>query len=261
VSGATKIHPMAQIDPGATIGAGTSAGPFSVIGAGVTLGPDCTIHPHAVIAGAATLGARNVVYPFACLGMDPQDLKYRGEPTRLEIGDDNIFREGVTVHRGTAGGGGVTRVGSGNLLMAGTHIAHDCQVADRIVFANAATLAGHVAVENGATVGAFSGVHQFCRVGRHAYIGGYSVITQDALPYMLTVGNRARSYGVNVIGLERRGFSQEAIQGLKRAYRILFRSRLTLEAAFARLDEEMSDLEDVAYLAAFIRGSQRGVIR
>ena len=261
MSAETLLHPTAQIDPQARLGSGTRAGAFSVVGAGATLGPDCLIHPHAVIAPGAALGARNVIYPFACLGMDPQDLKYRGEPTHLVIGDDNSFREGVTVHRGTAGGGGVTRIGSGNLLMAGSHIAHDCQVGSRIVFANAATLAGHVTVEDGATVGAFSGVHQFCRVGRYAYIGGYSVITQDALPYMLTVGNRARSYGVNVIGLERRGFSPEAVQALKRAYRILFRSRLSLEAAMARLEEEMPGQEDVSYLADFIRGSQRGVIR
>ena len=261
MSDGATIHPGAQVDPGAVLGARTTIGPFSVIGPEVTLGPDCVVGPHVVIGGPAVLGARNRFYPFACVGMDPQDLKYAGERTSLEIGDDNSFREGVTVHRGTAGGGGVTRIGSHNLLMAQTHVAHDCQVGSHVIFANAATLAGHVTVEDGATIGAFSGVHQFCRVGAHAYIGGYSVITQDALPYVLTVGNRARSFGVNVIGLERKKFSPEAIQALKQAYRILFRSRLTQQEALGRLDRELAGQPDVARLIAFIRQSTRGVIR
>ena len=261
MSDGATIHPGAQVDPGAVLGARTTIGPFSVIGPEVTLGPDCVVGPHVVIGGPAVLGARNRFYPFACVGMDPQDLKYAGERTSLEIGDDNSFREGVTVHRGTAGGGGVTRIGSHNLLMAQTHVAHDCQVGSHVIFANAATLAGHVTVEDGATIGAFSGVHQFCRVGAHAYIGGYSVLTQDALPYVLTVGNRARSFGVNVIGLERKKFSLEAIQALKQAYRILFRSRLTQQEALGRLDRELAGQPDVARLIAFIRQSTRGVIR
>jgi UDP-N-acetylglucosamine acyltransferase len=255
------IHPSAVVDPSARLGPGTTVGPYGVIGPEVSLGPGCDVGPHVVIRGPSTIGARCRFFPFACIGEDPQDLKYGGERTTLEIGDDNVFRESVTVHRGTAGGGGVTCIGSGNLLMAGTHVAHDCQVGSRVIFANAATLAGHVTVEDGATIGAFSGVHQFCRVGRHAYIGGYSVITQDALPYVLTVGNRARSFGINVIGLERKGFAPEAIEALKRAYRILFRSRLTLKAGLARLDRELGGCEEVRLLAAFIRGSTRGVIR
>jgi UDP-N-acetylglucosamine acyltransferase len=261
VSARASVHPTAQIDPGARLGDGTTVGAFSVIGADVTVGPGCEIGPHAVVEGPTVMGARCRVFPFACIGMAPQDLKYRGERTTIEIGDDNVFREGVTVHRGTVGGGGVTRIGSGNLLMAQTHVAHDCQVGSQVIFANAATLAGHVVVEDGATIGAFSGVHQFCRVGGHAYIGGYSVITQDALPFVLTVGNRAKSFGINVIGLERKRFAPEAIQALRQAYRILFRSRLTLQEALDRLQTEFPSQPEVGRLAAFIRGSRRGVIR
>jgi UDP-N-acetylglucosamine acyltransferase len=261
VSPRTGLHPTAQVDPGARLGDGTTVGAFSVIGAEVIVGPGCEIGPHAVVEGPTVMGARCRVFPFACIGMAPQDLKYRGEKTTIEIGDDNVFREGVTVHRGTVGGGGVTRIGSGNLLMAQTHVAHDCQVGSQVIFANAATLAGHVVVEDGATIGAFSGVHQFCRVGAHAYIGGYSVITQDALPFVLTVGNRAKSFGINVIGLERKQFAPEAIQALRQAYRILFRSRLILHEALDRLQAEFPSQPEVGRLAAFIRGSSRGVIR
>jgi UDP-N-acetylglucosamine acyltransferase len=261
VSSPASLHPTAQVDPGARLGEGTTVGAFSVIGTDVIIGPGCEIGPHAVVEGPTVMGARCRVFPFACIGMAPQDLKYRGERTTIEIGDDNVFREGVTVHRGTVGGGGVTRIGSGNLLMAQTHVAHDCQVGSQIIFANAATLAGHVVVEDGATIGAFSGVHQFCRVGGHAYIGGYSVITQDALPYVLTVGNRAKSFGINVIGLERKHFTPEAIQALRQAYRILFRSRLNLQEALDRLQTEFPSQPEVGRLAAFIRGSHRGVIR
>ncbi len=255
------VHPTADIDPSAKIGKNLQIGAYSIVGAEVTLGDDCVLMPHSVVQGPSTLGAGNRIFPFACLGMEPQDLKYAGERTTLEIGDGNTFREGVTVHRGTAGGGGITRIGSGDLLMAGTHIAHDCQVGSNVIFANAATLAGHVTVEDGATIGAFSGVHQFCRIGRQAYIGGYSVITQDALPYVLTVGNRAKSYGINVIGLERKDFPAESIRDLKHAYRILFRSHLALEEALARLQNEIPDGSEVRHLISFIRKSQRGVIR
>jgi UDP-N-acetylglucosamine acyltransferase len=261
VSARLILHPTAQVDPAARLGDGTSVAAFSVIGADVSLGPGCEVGPQAVIEGPTVMGARCKVFPFACIGMAPQDLKYRGERTTIEIGDDNIFREGVTVHRGTQGGGGVTRIGSGNLLMAQTHIAHDCQVGSGVIFANAATLAGHVVVEDNATIGAFSGVHQFCRVGEHAYIGGYSVITQDALPFVLTVGNRAKSFGINVVGLERKNFPPDSIQALRQAYRILFRSKLNLDQALDRLQNELAGQKEVARMAAFIRGSKRGVIR
>jgi UDP-N-acetylglucosamine acyltransferase len=208
------------------------------------------------------MGSGNRIFPFACLGMEPQDLKYGGEPTTLVVGDRNTFREGVTVHRGTAGGGGETRIGSDNLLMAGTHVAHDCRVGDRVIFANAATLAGHVTVEDGATIGAFSGVHQFCRIGRHAYIGGYSVITQDAPPFVLTVGQReVKTYGINVIGLERKSFDPEAIQALRRAYRTLFRTRLGLEEAARQVRGELGTRPEVIELLEFMTASKRGVIR
>jgi UDP-N-acetylglucosamine acyltransferase len=261
VSQRVAIHPTAQVDPGARLGDGTTVGAFSVIGADVVIGEGSQVGPQSVVEGPTILGARCRVFPFACIGMEPQDLKYRGERTTLEIGDDNIFREGVTVHRGTVGGGGTTRLGSGNLLMAQTHVAHDCRVGSGVIFANAATLAGHVTVEDGATIGAFSGVHQFCRVGEHAYIGGYSVITQDALPFALTVGNRARSYGINVIGLERKKFPEETIQALKQAYRVLFRSKLALQAGIERLEQDFPGQPEVGRLIGFIRSSQRGVIR
>ncbi|MGH9796743.1 MAG: acyl-ACP--UDP-N-acetylglucosamine O-acyltransferase [Candidatus Polarisedimenticolia bacterium] len=261
MSGPSRIHPTAVVDPGARLGEGTVVGPFSVIGERVILGAECIVGPHAVIEGPSVLGARCRVFPFAAIGLPPQDLKFRGEETTLEVGDDNVFREGVTVHRGTAGGGGVTRIGSHNLLMAQTHVAHDCRVGNHVIFANAATLAGHVTVEDAATVGAFSGVHQFCRVGRHAYIGGYSVLTQDALPYVLTVGNRAKSFGINVIGLERRQVPATTIAALKQAYRVLFRSRLAQPEALARLEAELGSVEEVRILADFVRTSERGVIR
>jgi UDP-N-acetylglucosamine acyltransferase len=254
------VHPTAVVDPGAVVGPGTAIGPYAVIEPDVRLGEGCVIQAHAVVRGPAVLGSGNRVFPFACLGSEPQDLKYRGERTTLVIGDRNIFREGVTVHRGTAGGGGETRLGSDNLLMAGTHVAHDCRVGDHVIFANAATLAGHVTVEDGATIGAFSGVHQFCRVGRHAYIGGYSVLTQDAPPYVLTVGNRAKTYGINVVGLERKAFPPETIQALKRAYRLLFRAHLSLEEALARIRADLASVPEVLILADFVAGSARGVI-
>lgn len=262
MSDPVQIHPSAQVDPQAVLGPGTRVDAFAVVGADVRIGPGCRLHAHSVVEGPTTLGAANRVFPFACLGMEPQDLKYAGERTTLVVGDRNVFRENVTVHRGTSGGGGETRIGSDNLLMAGTHVAHDCRVGDRIIFANGATLAGHVTVGDGATIGAFSGVHQFCRIGRHAYIGGYTVVTQDAPPFVLTVGNRdATTHGVNVIGLERKRFPAEAIQALRAAYRTLFRAGLTLEEAMRRVRAEMGTQADVMELVEFMAASKRGVIR
>ncbi|HYV17811.1 MAG TPA: acyl-ACP--UDP-N-acetylglucosamine O-acyltransferase [Verrucomicrobiae bacterium] len=261
MSSSARVHPTSQVDPGAVLAADVVVGPFCVVGAGVRIGAGTVLHAHVVVEGPATIGEQNRLFPFACVGMEPQDLKFKGEPTTLEIGDRNMFRESVTVHRGTVGGGGVTRLGSDNLLMAGTHVAHDCHVGSHVIFANAATLAGHVTVEDGATIGAFSGVHQFCRVGRQAYIGGYSVLTQDAAPYVLTVGNRARAYGINVIGLERKGVPAPTIQALKQAYRLLFRAHLSQEEALQRVRSEIGGIEEVRLLADFIAGSERGVIR
>lgn len=257
----TGIHPTAVIAPGAVLADEVTVGPYALVGEGVTLGAGCSVGAHAVLQGPTTIGTECVVHPFASIGTAPQDLKYRGEPTRLEIGDRNTFREFVTINRGTGGGGGVTTIGSGNYFMAYAHVAHDCHVGSGTIFANAATLAGHVTVEDGATVGAFSGVHQFCRIGRHAFIGGYSVVTQDALPYVKTVGNRATTYGVNTIGLERKGFSAEAIQALKKAYRYLRQSSLNTGQALERIETELSEWEECRVLVAFIRSSERGIVK
>jgi UDP-N-acetylglucosamine acyltransferase len=251
-----EIHPTAVVHPGASLGEGCRVGPFSLVGEGVRLGPNCEIVSHAVIQGDTEVGERCRFFPFCSVGMEPQDLKFKGERTRVAIGDRNTFREFTTIHAGTSGGGGITRIGHRNFFMAYAHVAHDCQVGSDTIFANAATLAGHVIVEDFSVIGAFSGVHQFCRVGAHAYIGGYSVITQDALPYVLTVGNRARAYGINLIGLKRRSFSPEAMEGLRKAYRLLFHSKLTTTRALARIDKELGGIPEVSYLASFIRSSE-----
>lgn len=256
-----EAHPTAVVAPEARVGEGAWIGPYCVIGAGVRLGARCRLRSHVVIDGDTEVGEDCHFFPFVSVGLPPQDLKYRGESTRVRIGRENVFREGITVHAGTAGGGGVTRIGDQNLFMAYAHVAHDCQVGNGTIFANAATLAGHVKVEDFAAIGAFSGVHQFCRIGTHAYIGGYSVVTQDALPYVLTVGNRARAYGVNVIGLKRKHFREETVESLRRAYRILFHSKLNTTRALARIEGELGDIPEVAYLASFIRSSQRGIVK
>ena len=257
----TEIHASAVIDPAAELGEGVTVGPYCVIGADVRVGPRTRLLSHVVLEGPLTIGADNVIGPLTSLGSQPQDLKYGGEPTSVEIGDRNRIREHVTINRGTVGGGGVTRVGSDNLLMVHTHIGHDSQVGNDIVMANAATLAGHVIVEDRANVGAYSGVHQFCRVGREAFIGGYSVVTQDALPWVTTVGNRAKSYGVNVVGLKRREYDAERIRRIKDAYRTLFRSKMTQEEALTALAERYGDDADVDYFCSFVRDSERGVCR
>ncbi|HEV8336740.1 MAG TPA: acyl-ACP--UDP-N-acetylglucosamine O-acyltransferase [Candidatus Polarisedimenticolia bacterium] len=256
-----SIHSSAIVHPDARIGMGCRIGPFSVVGAGVTLGPECELISHAVVDGRVEVGEGCRFFPFCSIGLEPQDLKYRGEPTRVVIGRRNTFREFVTVHSGTQGGGAVTTIGDRNLFMAYTHVAHDCRVGSDTIFANAATLAGHVTVEDFAVIGAFSGVHQFCRVGAHAYIGGYSVITQDALPYVLTVGNRAKAYGMNLVGLKRRAFSEESIAALRQAYRLLFQSNLTTTRALERIDADLGGIPEVAYLASFIRSSERGIVK
>jgi len=260
VSGA-HVDPRARVDAAAEIGDGARIGPHCIVGPGVSLGPDSVLEASVIVQGPTRIGARCRFAPFSSIGSDPQDLKYGGEETRLVVGDDNTFREFVTVNRGTAGGGGVTRIGKGNFLMAYTHVAHDCLIGDGTILANAATLAGHVTVEDGATVGAFSGVHQFCRVGHEAFIGGYSVVTQDALPFVKTVGNRARAFGINVIGLQRRGYPEATVEALKRAYRILFRSKRPLTDALQLVEEELGAIGEVMEMVRFIRGSERGVIR
>lgn len=259
-AGAAEIDATAVVHPDAVVGAGTVVEPHAVIGAQVRIGRNCRVGASAVIDGDTEVGDACNVYPFASIGLIPQDLKFRGEPTRLVIGRRNVFREFVTVHRGTRGGGGVTSIGNDNVFMAYAHVAHDCHIGDRTIFGNGATLGGHVVVEDEATISAYSGVHQFCRVGRQAFIGGYSVVTKDALPYGKTVGNRARIYGLNTIGLARRGSSPATIAKLKRAYRYLLQSKLNTTRAVRRITEDPGvACPEVAYLVEFIRTSKRGV--
>jgi UDP-N-acetylglucosamine acyltransferase len=262
----TQAQPSPQVDPsarvavGAVLGPGVRVGPFCIVGPAVRIGPGTVLDSHVVIEGDTTIGSMNRFSPFTSIGLAPQDLKYRGEPSRLVIGDRNLFREFVTVNRGTAGGGNVTTIGSDNLFMTEAHVAHDCQVGDHTVFGNAATLAGHVSVEDWAIVNAFSGVHQFCRVGAYAFVGGFSVVTKDVLPFSKTVGNPARIYGVNSIGLVRRGFSPEAVAGIRSAYRLLLQSRLNTTEALERLEAGGPLAPHQRQIVDFIRSSERGVI-
>ncbi len=256
-----SIDPTALVSPGAVIGEGTTVGPHAVIGPHVRIGRNCRIGASTVIDGWTGIGDDNEIAPFVSIGLAPQHLQYAGQPTRVEIGEGNIIREFVTIHRATAEGGGMTRIGRGNLIMAYAHVAHDCVVGNETILGNAATLGGHVHVEDFANISAFSGVHQFCRVGRHAFIGGYSVVTKDAMPFAKTVGNRARIYGVNSVGLERRGFPPETIAKLKRAYRYLLVSKLNTTMAVNRIRADESLVcPEVQYLTEFIRGSARGVL-
>ena len=256
-----QVHPLACVDPGAVLGDGVEVGPYAVVTAGVEVGPGTWIGAHAHLQGPTRVGRENRIHPHACLGTDPQDLKYAGEPVRLEIGHRNQIREFVTLHRGTGKGGGVTRVGDDNLFMVYSHVAHDCQVGSRTIFANNATLAGHCEVHDDASVGAFSALQQYGRIGRHAYIGGYSRLLTDALPYVKTVGLRPAVLGVNRIGLQRKGFDAERIAALSRAFRIFLRAGLNTTDALARLESEFAGNPDVTYLITFVRGARRGVIR
>ena len=255
------IHPLASVDPSARLGEAVRVGPFAVIGAGVEIGDGTEVGAGAQIYGPARIGQNNRISPQAAIGFDPQDLKYGGEEVSLEIGDRNQFREFCTIHRGTAKGGGVTRIGSDNLFMVYTHVAHDCQVGSRVIFANNATLAGHVEVHDDANISAFSAVHQFCRIGRHAYVGGYSVVTMDALPFVKTVGMKPAVYGLNSIGLKRKGVDPETIRRLDRAVRILVRSGLNTSQALARIREELAGDPQVDYLIAFVESARRGVYK
>jgi UDP-N-acetylglucosamine acyltransferase len=235
-------------------------GPFCTIGPEVVLGEECRLISHVVLDGHTNIGVRNIFHPFSAIGISPQDLKYAGEPTQTILGDNNTIRESVTISRGTTGGGGVTRVGSNNLLMAGVHIGHDCLVGSGCILANAATLAGHVIIEDFATVGAFSPVHQFCTVGKYAFIGGGTIVTQDVLPFSKTSARREnKAFGVNSVGLERRGFSPERIKALQKAFRLLLVSKLNTTQALEKIMELEGD--DVALLADFISRSHRGVIK
>ena len=255
------IHPQAIIDPSARLGENVHVGPFSVIGAGVEVGDGSWIGPHVVINGPTRIGRQNRIFQFSSLGEAPQDLKYAGEPTRLEVGDRNIVREYCTFSRGTVAGGGLTHIGDDNLFMAYVHVAHDCHVGSKTVFANCASLAGHVSVGDYAILGGFTGIHQFCRVGAHCMTGIATITFKDVPPFILASGNTARPYGLNLRGLKRRGFSEAAIDALRRAYKILYRSGLKLDQALERLDSMAQEHEEVRHLADFIRQSQRGIIR
>jgi UDP-N-acetylglucosamine acyltransferase len=258
----TRIDPLAQVHPDAVIGEGTTVGPFAVIGRHVRIGRNCRIGASSVIDGHTLVGDGTEVFPYASIGLAPQDLKYQGEQTRVEIGARNVFREFVTIHRGTAGGGGVTRIGDGNLFMNYVHVAHDCHVGNQVIFGPHATLGGHVTIADFVNVSAGSAVHQFCRVGAYAFIGGYSVITKDALPYGRTVGSRpARVFGLNLIGLKRRGINDDTLRKLRAAYRYLTQSKLNTTQALNKIEADASlKCPEVDNLVRFIRTAERGVI-
>ena len=260
--GAARVDPTARVHPSATIGPGTTIGPYCVIGPEVTIGSRCRIDASVSIDGWTEIGDDTQIYPMASVGLAPQDLKYKGERTRLMIGKRNVFREFVTINRGTGLGGGRTCIGDDNLFMAYVHVAHDCRVGSHTIFGPHATLGGHVTIEDYVNVSAGSAVHQFCRVGTFGFIGGYSVITKDALPFGRTVGSRpARIFGVNTIGLSQRGFTDETIQHLKRAYRYLLQSKLNTSRALEQIEQDATlSTSEVRYLVDFIRSTQRGVI-
>lgn len=257
-----NVHPTAIIDAHAKIHPSCKIGPYCVIGQNVQLGEGCHLVSHVAIEGPSKIGADNGFFPFSSIGMAPQDMTYAGEPTQLEIGDHNEIREFVTINRGTVKGGGVTRVGNYNLIMAYAHVAHDCVVGDRVILANAATLGGHVTVEDWAVVGAMCPVHQYVRIGAHSYVGGGTTITKDVLPFSKTVAARdTHAYGLNAIGLERRGFSKERIRKIHHAYKVLLASKLNTSQALKMLKAEPDSGEDVEMLIRFIESSERGVIK
>jgi UDP-N-acetylglucosamine acyltransferase len=255
------IHPTAIISPDAELAAGVAVGPYSIVGAGVRIGAGTSIASHVVIKGPATIGEGNRIFQFASIGDDPQDKKYAGEATRLEIGNGNTIREFCTINRGTVQAGGVTRVGSNNWLMSYTHIAHDCHVGDDVIMSNNATLAGHVHVENHAILSGFCAVHQFCRIGTHSFVGGLCGITRDVLPFMIVAGNPPEPRGINQEGLKRRGFTTEQMRNLKEAYRLLYRSGLRLVEAREQLGAMATDRPEVRAIVEFLDRSERSIVR
>ena len=256
-----QIHPTAVISPDAQIGQDCVIGPFAIIGDRVVLGEGVRIDGHCVIEGRTRIGDETHLYPFVSIGLPPQDLKFAGEDSETVIGRRTRIREFVTVHRGTAGGGGITRIGDDCFLMAQAHVAHDCLIGNHVIMANAATLAGHVTVEDRANIGAYSGVHQFCRIGREAYIGGYSVVVKDALPFALTVGNHAKCYGLNKVGMRRRGYSRETLAALHHAFHLLLSAKLNTTQAIERIRADIRESAEVDELVRFVETSQRGVVK
>ena len=257
----SAIHATAIVDPGARIAPGVEIGPYSIIGPHVEIGPGCSIGPHVVIKGHTRIGANNRIFQFVSLGEIPQDKKYNGEPTRLEIGDNNTIREFCTFNIGTAQDAGVTRLGNNNWIMAYAHLAHDCQVGNNTILANNAQCAGHVVVGDYAILGGFTGVHQFCRIGAHAITGGSSLVLKDVPPYVMASGNPATPFGINSEGLKRRGFSAEAIAGLKRAYKSIYRAGDTVDQARAALQQQLAECPEVQLFIDFLAVPGRGIVR
>ena len=255
------IHSQAIIDPSAKLAEGVSVGPFSVIGAGVEIGASSQIGSHVVIEGPTRIGCDNKIYSFAAIGGDPQDKKYAGEATELEIGDRNVIREYCTISRGTIQDAGVTRIGNDNWIMAYVHIAHDCQIGSDTIFANNTTLAGHVTIEDYAILGGFTLVHQFCKIGAHCFTAMNSVISKDVLPFLMVSGHMAKPHGLNTEGLKRRGFSPQALSELRRAYKIIYRSGNTLEQAIEKLVPMAKNCNEIAQLLLFLKGVTRGIVR
>ncbi|HEX8088700.1 MAG TPA: acyl-ACP--UDP-N-acetylglucosamine O-acyltransferase [Blastocatellia bacterium] len=256
-----SIHPTAIISPKAEIGRNVAIGPYSIIGDDVILHDDVRVASHCVIEGPSEFGRASIFFPFVSAGQVPHDLKYHGERSWLRAGERNTFREFTTLHRGTEGGGNLTEIGSDNLFMAQSHVAHDCRIGNHVIFANGASLAGHVIVEDYVTLGAYAGIHQFCRVARHAFIGAFSVVVKDALPYARTVGNHARCFGQNTLGLRRRGFSQDEISRISHAFRLLLAAKLNTSQAVERIRQELGGWPEIDYLIEFIESSERGVTK
>lgn len=255
------IHPSAVVSPKARIGYECFIGPYCIVGDDVVLGDNVRLESHCVVDGRTWIGKDTHVFPFVSIGLASQDLKYKNEPSETRIGARNKIREFVTIHRGTAGGGMLTKIGDDCLIMAQAHVAHDCLIGDGVIMANAATLAGHVVIEDGANVGAYSGIHQFCRVGKEAYIGGYSVVVKDALPFALTVGNHAKCYGLNVTGMKRRRYKRATIDALHHAFHLLLSAKLNTSQAVERIKNEITDSPEVSYMLHFIEESKRGVTK
>lgn len=257
----TTIHPSAVVSPKAQIGRNCYIGPYSTVGNEVQLGDGVRLESHCVIDGRTSIGEGTQVFPFVSIGLASQDLKYKGEPAETRIGKRNRIREFVTIHRGTEGGGLLTQIGDDCLIMVQAHIAHDCRLGNEVIMANGATLAGHVVIDDRANIGAYSGVHQFCRVGREAYVGGYSVVVKDALPFALTVGNHARCYGLNKVGMRRRGYSQSEIDTLHHAFYLLLSAKLNTAQALERIRSGSQTSAEVDELVRFIETSERGVVK
>lgn len=257
----TKVHPLALVDPKAELDTDVEVGPFAIIGPDVVVGRGSVIGPHAVLKGPTVIGAHNRIFQFASVGEDCQDKKYKGEPTRLEIGDDNVIREGVTLHRGTVQDRGLTKIGSNNLFMCYVHVAHDCVVGDGVIMANNTAVAGHVQIGHGVILGGGTLVHQFCRVGAYAMTAAGTVVFQDIPAFVTCSGNRAEAHGMNVEGMRRRGVASDAINRLREAYKTVYRRGLTLDQAIAEISQQLLDCAEVKVFVESLKSSQRGIVR